>query len=508
MAVLDRVPDPIGPMLEWLEAEPGDDPVADLAVLRSHLARLSEPGISGSRLPQCIGLFDGRVLDISGRLRSCLFGGGLPLPRAAHQPAVDLVEALLRIAAEYLRLVDDVRSRWARTQRPASEALAARALHLVSEGFLVGCMTGMAAPFGLWQCAHTLIAAARRFDDAEAAEKEGRSSAAVREYKRLLAMAAIQPESLTARELTWIFDYFGEAAAMADLSGNPILPEAATYWIDPAQDSPPVATIRRAPPAVDGLFHFSAQALGRRLGEWIEWLELRLSEAKAGPLGREGGFLDPEQCDLPLGLAPAEALSLLRRVRERCTNPPRREQPRRHQQYTVQVCVGLKAIWDRVREGEAAGRIDEWVVYNESPGGYAIMSVAGTAAGLGAGMVLALRRDADHPWSICLVRWIRSETPDQVELGLQVVSRTCTPVLVAFRGGDAAAPAPALTLPPMAAVRHNQAILAPAGIYTARRFCIVHESERLYVAQGRVLSLDMQTASVELFQYEIDPYPI
>jgi hypothetical protein len=30
----------------------------------------------------------------------------------------------------------------------------------------------------------------------------------------------------------------------------------------------------------------------------------------------------------------------------------------------------------------------------------------------------------------------------------------------------------------------------------------------VYVAQARALGLDMQTPGVELFQYEIDPYPI
>ena len=66
----------------------------------------------------------------------------------------------------------------------------------------------------------------------------------------------------------------------------------------------------------------------------------------------------------------------------------------------------------------------------------------------------------------------------------------------------------ALILPPLPALRRNQAILAPAGTYASRRFVLVHEGEHLYVAQARVLSLDMQTANVELFQYEIDPYPI
>jgi hypothetical protein len=67
---------------------------------------------------------------------------------------------------------------------------------------------------------------------------------------------------------------------------------------------------------------------------------------------------------------------------------------------------------------------------------------------------------------------------------------------------------PALMLPPLPAVRQHQALVAPAGTYVSRRFSLVNDGEHLYIAQGRVLGLDMQTASIELFRYEIDPYPI
>ena len=137
------------------------------------------------------------------------------------------------------------------------------------------------------------------------------------------------------------------------------------------------------------------------------------------------------------------------------------------------------------------------------------MRLSGVADTLTSGMPIALRKNTDQPWSICVVRWVRSETPDQLELGLQLVSLAGIPVRIAFRtGASAAGPVRALVLPPLEAVRRHQAILAPLGTYTSRRFVLLHEGARLYVAQGRLLSLDMQTTSVELFQFEVDPYPI
>jgi hypothetical protein len=149
------------------------------------------------------------------------------------------------------------------------------------------------------------------------------------------------------------------------------------------------------------------------------------------------------------------------------------------------------------------------MVINESPTGYAIMQVTGNANALSAGMALALRRSDEEPWTLCVVRWIRTETPEQIELGLQVLANSAKPVTVGFRNANRTRPmSPALVLPPIHALGRQQAILAPAGTYSARRFMLVSDTNRLYIAQGRLLSLDMQTAAVELFQYEIDPYPL
>ncbi len=156
----------------------------------------------------------------------------------------------------------------------------------------------------------------------------------------------------------------------------------------------------------------------------------------------------------------------------------------------------------------------EWQVLNESPGGYAIMSITETGAGTGrpaeivAGIVLGVRRQADEAWAVCVVRWVRSEASGRIELGLQMLAPSYHAVQVAFRGATLRGVVPALALPAMEPMRRHPAFLAPAGTYASRRFVFVREGARVYVAQGRALGLDMQTASVELFRYEIDPYPI
>ena len=151
------------------------------------------------------------------------------------------------------------------------------------------------------------------------------------------------------------------------------------------------------------------------------------------------------------------------------------------------------------------------MVINESAGGFAIMHVSGFIEGIVSGGVIALRADADESWTICLVRWSRSDNPEHVELGLQILSNGAQAVDIAFRHG-ASNPVRtvkhALLLPALPALRPKFAILAPAGSYTARRFVLVAQTSHVYITQGRLISLDLRTATVELFQFDLDPYPI
>lgn len=491
-------------LFDWFDAEPADDPIEDLAALRGHFAVLARHRSSGSVLQRCIEQFESRVLDICERFKPRLLTAALPLPRELHGGAMQLVEGLLDVAGGFDLILAAALERRLLARRGEQSALGARALQLVNQAFLVSSMSGAVAPAGLWRRAYALAQASGRLDD----EAEPGRYGAGHEFKRLVALSALQPESLTAREVAWVFEYVEAVAELASVADEPIQPETSAFWADPTTDGPPTAVVRRPAPAVEGLLHFSAQGVSRRVAEQIDWLETRIAASDQIGAAHQGEWLEAEGAGLPLGLTPAEALSLLRRMRNRWSSPGGRAAARRPHQYTVQVCSGLRAIWDMARLGPDAAKLAEWTVYNESPGGYAIMSVSGVANTLTAGMALALRRDPTRPWSICLVRWIRCENPEQVELGLQVIANGCDAVSIAFTGADVHTTAPALSLPPLPGLRSNPAILTAAGTYASRRFVLVQEGDHLYVAQAHVLSLDMQTASVELFQYEIDSYPL
>lgn len=509
MQASERHSAPVEGALSWLAAEPDDDPVADLAALRGHFGRVRDPAVPGAEFANCLEQFDLRILDICERFRARLLDAPLPLPADLRLPIEGLIDALLDLAAGFQRVLEDVRSRWLGAQRAEAHALIVRAMRLSGEAYLFACMIGAPAPAGFWLRTYALLAMAVRIEETLGGDEGGRARPALATADTIMAISALQPESLTGRELVWVRDYLEGAESGSQIGQSRVGDANSLYWMDPEVDAPPTAVSRRAAPDGGELFYFNSGVLARDVARRLEWLELRIAQAEVVGLEREVDLLDADGPVLPAGLTPVEALSLLRRMHERWAVPPHRVTQRRRHEYTVQVCAGLRAIWEMFRRGEAQARIAEWMVCNESPGGYAIMSVSGVSGVLSAGMVLALRPDAGKPWSLCIVRWIRSDNAEQVELGLQVIAHGGTAATIAFRGGDVKTILPALVLPPLSGVRHNPAVLVKTGSYASRRFVLVRDVEqRLYVAQGRVISLDMQTANIELLQYEIDPYPI
>ncbi len=508
MAVPTTDPRWIARMLDWLGGEPGDDCLDDLALLRMHVLSLTASALPIEQLRRCADPVALRILDISDRFKPHLLNATLPLPRDIHSSTGDLIQTLNAVSGFFIRLIEAETAPSPGAGSNQVHEHAARGLRLVGEAYLLTCMGGTEPSRELWHVGHALFAASWSESKGAGAGPEIAAPAVALPYKRMLAVAALHPESLTGRELLWIYDYLEVSSGAVELSRRPMHPENAVFWLDPDHDGAPVALIRRVPPAGERLLFFRALALSRRVAEQIDWLERRIADAEVVGLERDGELLEPDVSGLPVGLTPLEALSLLRRMHECWSTPPSREHSRRRQLYTVQVCQGLRAIWRLHLTGKAPGAVTEWMVCNESPGGYAIISVSGVEGVLSAGMALGLRRDAKRPWSICIVRWIRSDHPDEVELGLQVISESCIAISIAFRGGDLRSTSPALILPAVSPMRRNPAILAAVGTYNSRRFVMVREGKPLYVAQGRVLSLDMQTANVELFQYEIDPYPL
>lgn len=487
-------------VLDWLASPIPEDPAQDLAQLNGELAALGRARLELAHYHRILDLFYDRAHRLSLALKSHLTEASLPLGKELRAMASLQITVHESITAGYERVLLDA-DRLAHSKRRNAASVAARALRSLAEALETSYMVACPPPPGLWRRAHALARSARANYDPAATIIPGLSLDAEKTYKGLLALAAAQPEGFSPEEIALASEYLGQFSATVSLLPSPPPEEEGLwYWMDSSRDMGPVPPNRRIPPGHGDLLYCSCQLLARLLGEQVSALEsgmpagnLRLPERAAG----HGG------------------VAALKRLQAHWAHPPHRQHSRRHNNFRAQVCVGLNELWRLLEHGEApegtgAGmpHMTEWMVLNESPAGYAVMHVAGEVEGLVPGSVIALRPAPDKPWSICVVRWMKSENPEHIELGLELVAPAARSVQLMFRNGDPSQlPTPGLLLPAIPALREHPALLAPAGAFNARRFFIVSGEDKTHVMQGRLVSLDLQTGAIELFQFESDPYP-
>jgi hypothetical protein len=364
-------------------------------------------------------------------------------------------------------------------------------------------MAAIPVPAGAWRLAHGIAAeaVATESDRGEAGAMDPFPPA----YRCLLALALAGPDGMSAREVAWLMAYLPSAAQALRLSAVPIPPLSSCYCVDPEADTAPVALVRASAGSAGRRLHVSAQAMAVRLRDPIALLERRIEEAEVVGLEWDHERVEADEADPPAGLAPRERLSLWWRLRERWSLAPARLQPRRWHSRPVRICAGLSSILALASGASERGRVSEAMMLNEGPGGCCVSAAAAQEFTAPVGLVVALGPVAGSSWSVHLVRWVRSERPGQLALGLELLAQAFVAVQLGFPG-RLPAMLPALLLEPLGAVRRERAILAPLGSGAGRRFVLVREGPGLSVAQARMLGPSLPMADAELFGYEVDRY--
>lgn len=501
---------PVADLLGALTSEPADDFSFEIQALNQHLAALQELDADAEQVGACLDAFDSRLIDLTRRFVPTLLNPEGAFSDDNTASATRLEKVLLGFARLLQQSVAAaLEASPEQSLDVASCVLCARAMRLLDEVISIGSMHGAPPPELLWETAYALyvMMAEVTVDD----DNVRAVTAVMMHLKRIIAISVLQPESFTPREIDWLHDYLEFAVTVAQLSSEPIEPQQASFWARLDSDIAPVATTRQAPPHLDedvDVLYFSALDMARRVSEQREWLGTRITEAEVVGLEHDSDLLDSESSGLPMGLTPVETYALLGRLHERWTAPPYREKFRAPHFYQVELCIGLRSIWYLARGASARVRLSTWMVCNESEGGYGLIGDTTEAGRVWAGMAVGLRKSVDDPWTICIVRWLRNKENGQTELGLQVLTREFVPVEIGFRTSEMRNTTPALVVNGVEGQSSKAAILAPVGTYTSRRFLLVRERPALYVGQGRVLSVELQTSSVELFNYELDRFPI
>jgi|688.fasta_scaffold03155_16 hypothetical protein len=480
--------------LDWLAEPKQDDPLLDLVPLRNHIAAVGSLGLPVLHRLKIDELLQQRAERIDEALTPLLLDVKLPLPIHLGTVAQGLIGLRAELGETWLQVADDADPQeLARIHRSRTQ-ICLQGIFNLSRQFVATLLISIPSPINFWRNAQALYHRAHDSVDPTSTLPAEMGAIDAR-FKAMLALTAAQPEGLAPREIAFLADYLETHAAATRI--DLIRPETAGdwFWLDANLDQPPVALARLQPG--------NGSCLYFRFGE--------LADLAAHHLDQLNDGVPPLSLGLPIQAAGADYRNALERARQCWAAPRRRSFNRRPQALRVEVCTQLSTLWTALeneiqqepKSTDCELTFSDWAMLNESPSGYAIVHVVGEVTGIVPGCAVGLRTGVGAAWQICLVRWARSKSSTHVELGLEVLAPSASPVRIqALSTRNPEPPIPALLLPALPGLNRSEAILAVRGDYNVRPFTLLQEQEtRLLVVECMPHRSLIETSSVEVFEF-------
>ena len=423
-------------------------------------------------------------------LNAQIAGAQIPLqskPRAVARLIDDLLN---EFAYAYKLAVTELPERWfrfgvaRRLHFPVT-----RGLQMLARRLVLAYRIYAPAPPTVWLEMHQLFSLAR-YHHIDKLSLSSVQDSPLAIYRDALVLAFAGPHKLMQGELDLALEFLSHSGELAVFINTvPQDPVDGLFLLQPGRDAPGTAWSKR---------HARNQAMS------IGPDELVLNTARLADRALQLAELAAQvPADAPQpGESKRQTVDLLRRLVRYWTASANRQYSRLRRHTRVDICVGLHGIWRFLRHPGAGAevRASEWMVNNESPGGFALMHISGPVEPVQVGEVLGVRsRDSDRV-HICVVRWVLSDSPEHVELGLEELAPNAKPVSIAKLasvGGYAPNTEPGLLLPEIPALKRAAAILAlPGSLDSASEFHFGEPDQRV-----RATQLVEQTRSLELFQF-------
>lgn len=483
--------------LDWLAEPAHEDPLLDLVPLRHHAAAISALVLPVLHRLKIKELLQQRAERIDESLFPLLLDVKLPAPVSLGTVAQGLIGLRAELGEAWLKVAEIADPKKIARVHRSQGHICLQGIHNLSRQFVTSLLIAIPTPLGFWRNIQALYHCARNSVDPTATVPV-EVGAVDTELKAMLALAAAQPEGLTPRETAFLAAYLESHAASVQIDLIPPEDVEDWFWLDANLDQPPVPLSRHKPD--DG------RCLYFRLD--------RLAKLSARHLDQLNDGEPPATLGLPLQAAGADYRNALERARQCWAAPRRRSFNRRPQSNPVEVCTQLSSLWtalenDSKTEPNPSPCVithSNWTMLNEGPSGYAIVHVVGEVVGIVPGCAIGLRTGADAAWQICLVRWARSKSSSHVELGLEVLAPSATPVRIQTLSlHNPEPPIPALLLPALLGLNRGEAILSGRGDYNARPFTLLQEQNaNLQIVECVPQRNLIETASIEVFEFQRD----
>lgn len=480
--------------LDWLAQPLQEDPLVDLAPLRSHVAAIDSLEIPVLHRLKIDELLQQRAERIDQALTPKLLDVKLPLPSDIASLAEGLIALRANLGETWLKVGEEADPPdLARIHRSRSRICLQGIINL-SRQFLANSLIANPTPSDFWRNVQALYHLAHESVDPTATLPVEIGAIDAR-FKAMLALGAAQTSGLAPREIAFLADYLETYAAATRIDS--LHPEAAGdwFWLEATLDQPPVALARLGPEGGPCLYiHY---------GE--------LAALAAQHLDQLGDGVPPLSLGLPMQAAGADYRNALERARQCWAGLRQRRFNRRPQALAVAVRTQISSLWtalaaasrEEPESADSESACSDWTLLNEGPSGFAIEHDLGAVSGIVPGCAVGLQISARGPWQVCLVRWARSRNSKHVELGLEVLAPSAEPIRIqAITNRKPEPPIPALLLPALPGLDRGEAILAARGDFNARPFTLLQEDDgRVHIVECVPQRSLIETSSVEVFEF-------
>ncbi len=147
-----------------------------------------------------------------------------------------------------------------------------------------------------------------------------------------------------------------------------------------------------------------------------------------------------------------------------------------------------------------------WDVLDESAGGFSLARQGLIRNRVRVGDLLAIRTPgAVNPWNLAAVRWVRSASPSEIEIGIQRLAPTADAVVIKVmtEEGKESDFLPALRLPGVDALNQGASLITHRGVFRPQRDIYLDDGLHLYrLVATQTIEV---TSAFERFQFHVLP---
>ncbi len=505
---------------DWLDSLLLSNSIEAARSIRDGLATINRQKIPGDQRLKLLEEYRSTIDTLFPSIEMLFSGEPLPLPEKSRQAANLARDLLVELAYGYkIILLEHVNRRITFGSSKSVSLIMERAISMLGRILVTCYQTYAPTPAGIWSEIHQLFRYAvqqniQDFPVQDESDTQTRNINLV--YKQALLLALADPYRLMQGEVSKTADYlarFGNQAHLLPLSETPSTNGLFLVRLD--SDKPPRAMAQNVT-ITDARTDIFLNALGL-----ARLLHQQVAQLEAGKSW--------ETLNLPANASNPAYLDLMRRLIRHWGVTPKRHFNRVKQETTLEICSGIRAIHHFLNGNNTAeygsdlqskesditvklssSLIDQssqqtfnsthWTVINESAGGLALSKVSNDSVQISVGEIIGLKPDKNAAWNIGVVRWVQSDNPQHLELGVQMLAPNATPatIIPTIRNKDEIEQQ-ALLLPELPIIKQPVSLLVPRGYYRDMREFELKLGEETKTI--RATSLIEQTCCYEIFQF-------